>query len=70
MSKTLIYKKDGTYKVEIESMEVCKWRVDDVCFNDKCPCVGDYPYPREMCDMFCDDYISCDYYEKEDGIIR
>lgn len=69
MSRFLTCNDDGTYLEEIESMEVCRWRINDVCCNDKCDCLGDFPYPREMCNMFCEDYISCDFYEKEDGNI-
>jgi len=71
MSRTLIY--DDNFKYigqEIESMDMCKWLIDGVCCNDKCDCLGDYPYPSEMCDMFCDDYIACNYFEKEDGIVE
>lgn len=45
MSKWLDRLEDGTYKTEIESMEVCKWKVNEVCCNDKCEELGDYPYP-------------------------
>lgn len=31
MSKWLDKLEDGTYKTEIESMEVCKWKVNEVC---------------------------------------
>lgn len=66
MSRFLTQKDDGTYLEEIESMEVCKWRIDDVCCNDKCDCLGDYPYPREKCES----KKSCRYFEKEDGVVR
>ena len=66
MSRFLTKKDDGTYLEEIESMEVCKWRIDDVCCNDECDCCGDYPYPRSMCE---DEWV-CGCFEKEDGIIK
>lgn len=66
MSRFLTKKEDGTYLEEIESMEVCKWRISDVCCNEKSEDLGDYPYPRETC------YHAgvCPYFEKEDGVIK
>lgn len=66
MSRFLTKKEDGTYLEEIESMEVCKWKINDVCCNEKCDCLGDYPYPSFMCK---DDDI-CGCFEKEDGVLR
>lgn len=31
MSRYLTQKEDGTYLEEIESMEVCKWKINEVC---------------------------------------
>jgi len=50
MSRFLTSNLDGTYLEEIESMEVCKWKINEVCCNDKSPCLADYPYPREKCE--------------------
>lgn len=70
MSRTIKRKKDGTVLIEIESMEVCKWRIDDVCCNDKCNCLADYPYPSSMCDIEEDgNNYMCGCFEKEDGVI-
>lgn len=55
---------NGKYIEEIESMEVCKYRINEVCCNDKCDCCGDYPYYLK-----CDDKDVCSCFEKEDGII-
>lgn len=63
MSRFLTQKEDGTYLDEIESMEVCRWRINDVCCNDKCDCLADYPYPREIC--FKDSKIKCKNFEEE-----
>lgn len=52
-----------TYKMEIESMEVCKWKVNEVCCNEKCDELGDYPYPSSKCES----KERCEYFEKEDG---
>lgn len=65
MSRFLTQKKDKTYLEEIESMEVCKWRINDICCNDKCDCLGDYPFPSSM----CEDENWCACFEKEDGKI-
>ncbi len=66
MSRSMTRNNDGTISEEIESMEVCKWRINDVCCNDKSDCLGDYPYPRSI----CEDGDACGCYEKEDGIIE
>lgn len=63
MSRFLTKKDDGTYLEEIESMEVCKWRINDVCCNENSEHLGDWFY-------CCDDKIKCKYFEKEDGIIK
>lgn len=63
MSRFLTKKEDGTYLEEIESMEVCKWRINDVCCNESSQYLADYPYP--FCE--CRDKKYCEYFEKEDG---
>lgn len=65
MSRFLTENKDGTYLEEIESMEVCRWRINDVYCFDKSPDLGDYPYPREKCES----KEGCRCFEKENGII-
>lgn len=66
MSRFLTKKEDGTYLEEIESMEVCKWRIIDICCNDKCDYCGDYPYPSSICES----KNKCEYFEKEDGVLK
>lgn len=66
ISRFLTSKKDGSYLEEIESMEVCKWKVNEVCCNEKCEELGDYPYPSSKCES----KEKCKYFEKEDGIIK
>ena len=56
-----ITKQGNKYIEEIESMEVCKMKYNGVCCNDKCPDLGDYPYPSMKCEG------SCVYFEKEGG---
>ncbi len=63
MSRWLDRNEDGTYKEEIESMEICKWRFNDVCCNDKAEYLGGYP------DCKCESKKDCRYYKKEDGVI-
>lgn len=66
MSRYLTEKEDGTRLEEIESMDICKWNINDVCCNDKCDCLGDFPYPRKV---ICSSEDGCEYFEKEDGVI-
>lgn len=47
MSRFLTRNPDGTYLEEIESMEVCKWKINEVCCNENSPDLADYPYPRK-----------------------
>lgn len=63
MSRFMTHKEDGTYLDEIESMEVCRWRINDICCNDKSDCLADYPYPREIC--FIDSKNRCKHFEEE-----
>lgn len=62
MSRWLDKLEDETYKIEIESMDICKWRINEICCNDKCEELGDYPYPAK-----CESKEKCEYFEKEDG---
>lgn len=66
MSRFLTRNKDGTFLEEIESMEVCKWRINDVCCNEESLDLGDYPYPREKCES----KEGCRCFEKENGIVK
>lgn len=63
MSKWLDKLEEGTYKTRIESMKDCKWKVNDVCCNEKCDELGDYPYPSSKCES----KERCEYFEEEDG---
>ena len=40
MSRFITRQDDDTL-IEIESMEICKWRYNDVCCNDECPELAD-----------------------------
>lgn len=68
MSRFYTIQENGKPLEEIESMEVCKWRINEVCCNDESDCVADFPDPREMC--YEDNSERCQYFEKEDGIIN
>ena len=71
MSRFLTFTEDGEKIEEIESMEICKWRINDVCCNDKSDCLGDFPYPRSICELENDGKNwACGCFEKEDGIIK
>ena len=66
MSRFITKKEDGTYLEAIESMEVCKWKLNEVCCNEKSVYLADYPSPFCKCASIKD----CDFFEKEDGIIE
>lgn len=66
MSRFLTRLKDGIMLEEIESLDICKWRIDEVCCNADCDYVGDYPYPN----CKCESKKQCGYFEKEDGILE
>lgn len=61
---SFLSKENGEYIKEIESMEVCKWRINEICCNDKSECVADYPYPSEIC--YIDSKNRCKYFEEEE----
>lgn len=65
MSRFLTKNEDGTYLEEIESTKICKWRINEVCCNDKSDYLGDYPYPSSM----CENNNICKCFEKEDEVI-
>lgn len=52
------------YIEEIESMEVCKWRINDVCCNENSIRCG------ECIGMRCNNIKDYYCFEKEDGIIK
>lgn len=49
---------------EIASMDECKHKINDVCSNEECDCLGSYTYRFN-----CGDKDICGCFEKEDGII-
>ena len=63
MSSFLSRNEDGTYKKEIESMDICKWKINEICCNSECEYLADYPYPY----CKCENKKQCKYFEKEDG---
>lgn len=65
MSRFITGHSYSTVKEEIESMEVCRWRINEICCNDKSEYLGDYPYPN----CKCENKKQCIYYKKEDGVI-
>lgn len=62
MSSYLEKNEKGEYIKEIESMEVCKWKINEICCNDKSSYLADYPYPY----CKCESKKYCKYYEEED----
>lgn len=63
MSSFLSKDENGEYIKEIESLEVCRWKINEVCCNDKSEYLADYPSPFCQCRSKKD----CDLYEKEEG---
>lgn len=70
MSRFIERKSDGTINEEVVSMQYCKWLINDICCNDKCDCLSDYPYPMSICELDKDGKnYACGCFEKEDGVI-
>ena len=63
MSSFLSRNNEGTYKKEIESIDICKWKINEVCCNDSSEYLADYPYPN----CKCESKKQCKYFEKEYG---
>ena len=61
MSSFLIKNENGEYEKEIESMEICKWKINEVCCNDKSQYLADYP------SLFCkcESKEDCKFFELE-----
>ena len=62
MSSYLSKNEDGEYIKEIESMIICKWKINEICCNDKSEYLADYPSLYCKCESIED----CRYYEKEE----
>jgi len=62
MSSFLYKNEKDDYIKEIESLDICKWKINEVCCNDKSEYLADYPYPYCKCESIKD----CKYFEKED----
>ena len=63
MSRFLTSNKDGKYIEKIESMETCKWRINDMCCNDSSEFLGD-------CHCSSTKKIRRNCFEEEDGILE
>ena len=63
MSRFLTKNEDGTYLEEIESMEECKWKINEVCCNDSSYYCCDFPGE-------CTEKEHYNCYEKENGVIN
>jgi len=61
MSSFLTKNENGDYVRSIESDYICKWKINEVCCNDKSEFVADYPSPFCKCESKND----CKYFEKE-----
>lgn len=59
-------KDTNTFIEEIESIDICKWRINDMCCNENSDYLADYPYPTCKCESKDD----CNYFEEEDGVIE
>ena len=53
--------KDGTYIEEIECMEECKWRINNMCCKESSKYLGD--------DCCCRENFKRECFVKEDGVI-
>lgn len=62
MSSWLDKDGNGNYVKKIESVDVCRYKINEVCCNDQCDYLGDYPYPFCKCESLED----CKYFEKEE----
>lgn len=63
MSRFITNNKDGTMVETLESMDTCKWRINDVCCNESSEFLGDY-----YCKSTEKVHRSC--FEKEDGVLE
>lgn len=71
MSRFLTSTENGEKIEEIESVQVCKWRINDICCNYKSDCLGNYPYPSSICKIDEDGKnYACACFQEEDGIIK
>ena len=64
MSRWLEEDRNGVYHEEVNSMDECKYLINEVCCNDKSEQCCDFPHPEEYCAK------RCPHFTKEYGIIR
>lgn len=60
MSRFVTSNEVGTYLEEIESMEECKWRINNTCCNEESKYLGDYTCMAEE---------NRECFERENGVI-
>lgn len=65
MSRFYYHNEKDEEIIEIESEDICKWKINEICCNGDCEYVADYPHPYCKCESLED----CKYFEKEDGKI-
>lgn len=63
MSRWIERNEDGTFKVELASMDECEWLYNEVCCNDSSDICCDFPH-EDYCEK------RCPYFTKENGIIK
>ena len=61
MSRFLTKNENGDYVENIDSLYICRWKINEVCCSDKSEYAADYPYPYCKCESKMD----CKYFEKE-----
>ena len=59
-----ITEENGKYIEEIESLNICKYRINDVCCNENSEYLG------EWAGLICENDDWCGAFEKEDGIMK
>jgi hypothetical protein len=61
MSKFLLKDKDGSYRKKIESLDICKYRINEICCNENSKYYRYYPYPY----CKCENIMQCKFYQEE-----
>lgn len=62
MSSFLSKNEKGQYIKFYDDLRECKWKINEVCCNDKSEYLADYPSPFCKCESKKD----CIYFEKEE----
>ena len=65
MSKFLLKDNDGKYRKKTEDSNICKYKINGICCNEKSEYYGYFPMKGPFSERKCNCKRSCELYESE-----